>query len=158
MPSISSTNSLAELKFDNQFTRSLPSDPEASNFRRQVAGACYSRVSPTPVAHPQVIAYSREVCELLDLQSSVAESREFAEVFGGNKVLPEMDPFAMCYGGHQFGCWAGQLGDGRAINLGEVVNTSGQRWMLQLKGAGPTPSPLPNHPSRTRVSQPAGLG
>jgi serine/tyrosine/threonine adenylyltransferase len=139
MPSISSTNSLVELKFDNQFTRSLPCDPEASNFRRQVAGACYSRVSPSPVANPQLIAYSKEVCELLDLQSSVAESREFAEVFGGNKVLPEMDPFAMCYGGHQFGSWAGQLGDGRAINLGEVVNSRGQRWMLQLKGAGPTP-------------------
>jgi uncharacterized protein YdiU (UPF0061 family) len=50
-----------------------------------------------------------------------------------------MDPFAMCYGGHQFGNWAGQLGDGRAINLGEVVNRRGERWMLQLKGAGPTP-------------------
>jgi uncharacterized protein YdiU (UPF0061 family) len=50
-----------------------------------------------------------------------------------------MEPFAMCYGGHQFGHWAGQLGDGRAINLGEVVNAQGERWMLQLKGAGPTP-------------------
>jgi uncharacterized protein YdiU (UPF0061 family) len=50
-----------------------------------------------------------------------------------------MDPFAMCYGGHQFGNWAGQLGDGRAINLGEIVNKDNRRWTLQLKGAGPTP-------------------
>jgi uncharacterized protein YdiU (UPF0061 family) len=62
----------------------------------------------------------------------------FAQVFGGNQVLEGMDPFAMCYGGHQFGNWAGQLGDGRAINLAEVEGRSG-RWMLQLKGAGPTP-------------------
>jgi uncharacterized protein YdiU (UPF0061 family) len=50
-----------------------------------------------------------------------------------------MDPYATCYGGHQFGHWAGQLGDGRAINLGEIINHSGERWALQLKGAGPTP-------------------
>jgi len=60
-------------------------------------------------------------------------------VFGGNRLLPGMEPFAMCYGGHQFGNWAGQLGDGRAINLGEVVNRRGEHWTLQLKGAGPTP-------------------
>ncbi|MFM7932002.1 MAG: protein adenylyltransferase SelO family protein, partial [Pirellula sp.] len=58
--------------------------------------------------------------------------------FSGRKLLDSMQPFAMCYGGHQFGHWAGQLGDGRAINLGEVINRHAQRWMLQLKGAGPT--------------------
>ena len=50
-----------------------------------------------------------------------------------------MQPFALCYGGLQFGHWAGQLGDGRAINLGEVIGTDSGRWMLQLKGSGPTP-------------------
>ena len=50
-----------------------------------------------------------------------------------------MDPYATCYGGHQFGNWAGQLDDGRAINLGKIVNQAGNRWALQLKGAGPTP-------------------
>ncbi len=139
MPSPSLADSLAELNFDNQFTQNLPADSETRNFRRQVLGACYSRVSPTPVSRPHLIAYSKEVCELLDLADRVAESSEFAEVFGGNRILAGMDPFAMCYGGHQFGNWAGQLGDGRAINLGEVVNSRGQRWMLQLKGAGPTP-------------------
>lgn len=139
MPIKSPAGIFAELNFDNQFTRNLPSDPELRNYRRQVAGACYSRVNPTPVKHPQVIAYSREVCELLDLERTAGDSAEFAEVFGGNRVLAGMAPFAMCYGGHQFGSWAGQLGDGRAINLGEMVNARGQRWMLQLKGAGPTP-------------------
>lgn len=133
------TSLFHRLNFDNQFTRNLPCDPELRNFRRQVPSACYSRVSPTPVARPQLIAHSREVCELLGLDDDTVHDQQFAEVFGGNRLLPGMDPFAMCYGGHQFGSWAGQLGDGRAINLGEVVNAKGERWMLQLKGAGPTP-------------------
>ncbi|MFN3218812.1 MAG: protein adenylyltransferase SelO [Acidimicrobiales bacterium] len=63
----------------------------------------------------------------------------FARVFSGNALLPGMVSHAACYGGHQFGNWAGQLGDGRAITLGEVVGADGNRHMLQLKGAGPTP-------------------
>ena len=133
------SDSLANLKFDNRFTAELPGDPEPRNFRRQVAGACYSRVQPTAVARPHLLAHSREVCELLGIDNEAANTTEFAEVFGGNRLLPDMDPFAMCYGGHQFGNWAGQLGDGRAINLGEVINAQDERWMLQLKGAGPTP-------------------
>jgi len=80
-----------------------------------------------------------EVAQLLDLPDEVGRTPEFAEVFSGNRVLPGMDPHATCYGGHQFGNWAGQLGDGRAINLGDVVNARGEHWALQLKGAGPTP-------------------
>ena len=125
--------------FDNSFTRELPADPQAANFRRQVHGACYSRVLPTPVAAPHLIAYAREVAELLDISPAICESTEFVQVFAGNKLLDGMDPSAMCYGGHQFGQWAGQLGDGRAIILGETVNRAGQRLALQLKGAGPTP-------------------
>ncbi len=130
---------LAKLNFDNRFTRLLPADPEPGNFRRQVPAACYSCVFPTPVKAPQTAAVSREAAQLLGLDDADCRSKDFARVFSGNKVLPGMDPFAMCYGGHQFGNWAGQLGDGRAINLGEVVNLSGERWMIQLKGAGPTP-------------------
>ena len=125
--------------FDNRFTRELPADPETTNFRRQVHGACYSRVTPTPVAAPHLIAFARDVAEQLDLSPATCESAEFVQVFSGNKLLDGMDPFAMCYGGHQFGNWAGQLGDGRAIVLGEAVNRAGQRLALQLKGAGPTP-------------------
>jgi serine/tyrosine/threonine adenylyltransferase len=132
-------NSLDSLVFDNRFAAELPADRQSANYRRQVEGACYSRVLPTRVSAPRLVAYSREVAELLNLSEAACLSREFTEVFAGNKVLPGMDPLAMCYGGHQFGNWAGQLGDGRAINLGEVVNHQGERWILQLKGAGPTP-------------------
>ncbi len=133
------TKSLNSLKFDNRFTRELPADPEARNSRRQVPRACYSRVTPTTVSRPTLAAHSREVAEMLDLRVDADNAEQFARVFVGNELLDGMDPFAMCYGGHQFGNWAGQLGDGRAINLGEVVNDRGEHWTLQLKGAGPTP-------------------
>ena len=133
------SRTLQTLTFDNRFTRELPADPKTANYRRAVAGACYSRVLPTPVPRPTLVAYAREVAELLDLTAATCTSPEFAEVFAGNRCLPGMDPHAMRYGGHQFGHWAGQLGDGRAIILGEVVNSRGNHWALQLKGAGPTP-------------------
>jgi uncharacterized protein YdiU (UPF0061 family) len=130
---------LDDLSFDNRFIRELPGDPETGNYRRQVAGACYSRINPTPVSNPKLVAYSREVADFLDLSPELCKSEEFTQVFAGNRLVPGMEPYAMCYGGHQFGFWAGQLGDGRAINLGEVINRRGERWILQLKGAGPTP-------------------
>ena len=125
--------------FDNRFVAELPGDPEAGSRRRQVQGACWSRVEPTPVVAPHLLARSAEVAGLLDLSPDDVASPEFAEVFTGNRLLAGMQPYAACYGGHQFGHWAGQLGDGRAIHLGEVLNRAGQRWDLQLKGAGPTP-------------------
>ena len=134
-----STQSLDELAFDNRFIRDLPADPEDANYCRQVPQACFSRVRPVQVNDPQLVAYAREVAALLDLAPEACETETFAEVFAGNRLLDGMDPYATCYGGHQFGNWAGQLGDGRAINLGEVVNARGERWALQLKGAGLTP-------------------
>ncbi|MCE2461630.1 MAG: YdiU family protein [Pseudomonadales bacterium] len=130
---------LRRLNFDNRFAMELPGDAETGNFRRQVGAACYSRVAPTPVSTPKLVAWSPEAAALLDLPAEVDGSGLFAEVFAGNRVLDGMDPIATCYGGHQFGNWAGQLGDGRAINLGEVLNRRGERWTVQLKGAGPTP-------------------
>lgn len=130
---------LEALVFDNSFTRELPADPITENSRRQVSGACYSRVNPTLVVAPELVAYSGAMAEQLGLSAEVCESQEFVEVFSGNRMLNDMDPYAMCYGGHQFGNWAGQLGDGRAINLGETRNFSGEYWALQLKGAGVTP-------------------
>jgi uncharacterized protein YdiU (UPF0061 family) len=132
-------STLQSLQFDNRFTRELPADPGTGSMRRQVRNALYSRVEPTPVSAPRLVACWREVAELLGLDPGVCESPAFAEVFSGNRLVPGMDPHATCYGGHQFGNWAGQLGDGRAINLGEVVNPGGEHWTLQLKGAGPTP-------------------
>ncbi len=130
---------LDTLRFDNRFTRELPADPALANHRREVVGACYSRVQPKKMAEPTLVAYAREVAEALDLSPEDCTSEAFTQTFAGNRLLPDMDPYAMCYGGHQFGNWAGQLGDGRAINLGEVVNQNNTRWALQLKGAGPTP-------------------
>ena len=129
---------LAALRFDNRFASALPADPEPRNFRREVA-ACYSAVAPTPVRSPRIIGWSAEAAALIGLPAEVDAAGPFAEVFAGNRLLPGMKPIATCYGGHQFGNWAGQLGDGRAINLGEAVNAAGERWTLQLKGAGPTP-------------------
>jgi uncharacterized protein YdiU (UPF0061 family) len=125
--------------FDNSFVRELPADPDSTNRRRQIRDACFSRVEPTRVAAPRLVAHAREVAELLEIDPADVESEEFASVFSGNTVLPGMATYAACYGGHQFGNWAGQLGDGRAITLGEVVNSKGERWEMQLKGAGPTP-------------------
>ena len=133
------TNPLTSLRFDNRFTRLLPGDPLAENSRRQVFNACYSRVTPVRPVAPQLVAYSPETAALIDLDAAACASPLFTRVFSGDLVLPGMDPHAACYGGHQFGNWAGQLGDGRAINLGEAVNRRGEHWTLQLKGAGPTP-------------------
>ncbi len=130
---------LNQLHFDNRFIYQLPADKEVKNHRRQVEDACYSHVLPTAVPNPQLVAYAKEVAALFDLSESDCQTDQFAHVFAGNQLLEGMQPYAMCYGGHQFGHWAGQLGDGRAINLGEVVNAKGERWAMQLKGAGPTP-------------------
>lgn len=127
------------LKFDNSFVRVLPGDEEKKNYRRQVKNICYSRVMPTMVSAPELLSYSDDIASFLDLTEEDCRSDLFLKVFSGNKILEGMEPFAMCYGGHQFGNWAGQLGDGRAINLGEVINSQDDRLLLQLKGAGPTP-------------------
>ncbi len=131
--------SLDGLTFDHGFLDRLPADPCRDNRRRQVRGACYSFVEPQQVPVPRLVACSRDMMRRLDLDPSLCTSDEFLQVFSGNRLLPGMKPHAMCYGGHQFGHWAGQLGDGRAIILGDVVNRAGEHWSLQLKGAGPTP-------------------
>ncbi|MCB5189480.1 YdiU family protein [Methylobacillus arboreus] len=127
------------LTFDNKFLQELPGDPETTNQLRQVFHACWSRVMPTPVSAPRLLAWSREMLEELELSEQEIQSPDWVNALAGNGFIPGMEPYAMCYGGHQFGHWAGQLGDGRAISLGEVVNSRGRRWELQLKGAGVTP-------------------
>ncbi|MGS1078834.1 protein adenylyltransferase SelO [Pseudoxanthomonas beigongshangi] len=127
------------LRYDNAFVRELPADPEQGPRRREVLGAAWSPVTPTPVAAPRLIAWSREMARTLGFSEADLADPSFAQVLGGNAIEPGMEPFAANYGGHQFGAWAGQLGDGRAITLGETLDARGQRWELQLKGAGPTP-------------------
>ena len=128
-----------KLHFDNAFVRELPGDPEQGARLRQVEAALYSRVDPTPVESPQLLAHSAEMAAALGFSEAEVATPEFAQLFGGNALLDGMQPYAANYGGHQFGNWAGQLGDGRAISLGETINAAGERWELQLKGAGLTP-------------------
>ncbi|TPG08269.1 YdiU family protein [Rhodanobacter glycinis] len=127
------------LQFDNAFVRELPGDPEQGARLRQVEGALYSCVEPTPVPTPRLLAHSAEMAATLGFSEADVAAPDFARLFGGNALLDGMQPYAANYGGHQFGHWAGQLGDGRAISLGEVINAAGERWELQLKGAGLTP-------------------
>jgi serine/tyrosine/threonine adenylyltransferase len=127
------------VKFDNRWLRELPGDPIAENAIRQVRGALWSPVSPTPVNAPKLIKTAPQVLALLGLSEADVASPQWVSALSGNRLIPGLQPNATCYGGHQFGNWAGQLGDGRAISLGESINAKGERWELQLKGAGPTP-------------------
>ena len=172
------------IRFDNKALRRLPIDPEQQNFTRQVAAACFSRVNPTPVKDPSLVAVSPVALELLGIPRRLAylaapasalaaeqqpeEDRkeaaqlaaELTRFLSGNELLPGSEPASHCYCGHQFGSFAGQLGDGAAIYLGESVHgdsdiaaaatrkatslpfpgvSANARWEVQLKGAGPTP-------------------
>jgi len=129
---------MTQLQFDNRLRQQLPGDPEKGTRRREVRAA-WSDVLPTPVAAPYLIAHSVDMARVLGLNSAQIASTQFTQVFGGNALYPGMQPWAVNYGGHQFGHWAGQLGDGRAISLGEAIGIDGGRYELQLKGAGPTP-------------------
>jgi uncharacterized protein YdiU (UPF0061 family) len=127
-----------KIDLKNIFTANLPADSNDTNQVRQVYSACFSYVNPTPTSNPKLIHYTKEVAELIGITDDDVKSNEFLEAFSGNKVLENSKPFAMCYGGHQFGHWAGQLGDGRAINLFEIEKEN-SIYTLQLKGAGKTP-------------------
>jgi uncharacterized protein YdiU (UPF0061 family) len=127
------------LQFTSRFIDSTPGDPLSDVRSRQVHGALWSKVQPTPVSAPRLVAYSKEVADLLGLNEETLRSEEAVRVLSGNALWPGMVPYAANYGGHQFGNWAGQLGDGRAIVLGELLAPDNKRYELQLKGAGRTP-------------------
>jgi uncharacterized protein YdiU (UPF0061 family) len=136
---LSAGTDLSTLDFDDSFTRTLSADPEARNFVRQVSVANYSHVAPTPVSAPRLLAWSDDCAALLGMSRPMTDTGAPVGILAGNRLAPTMRPYAARYGGHQFGVWAGQLGDGRAITLGELTPRAGERWELQLKGAGPTP-------------------
>ena len=119
------------LRLENTFVRELPEDPVLVNAPRQVRNACYTRVEPTPVAAPRLLAWSEDAGRMLGLERPAATDA-LTEILGGNRLLPGMQPYAARYGGHQFGHWAGQLGDGRAITLAELLAADGTRQELQL--------------------------
>jgi len=129
---------MKNLKINNRFTAELPADPDLTNEIRQVKNTLFSYVNPTKPSHPELIHASEEVAELVGISKEEIQSEEFLNTFSGKDILPGTQPYAMCYAGHQFGNWAGQLGDGRAINLTEIENNN-QFYTLQLKGAGKTP-------------------
>ncbi|KAK8282326.1 hypothetical protein V6Z12_D08G019100 [Gossypium hirsutum] len=132
--------SLEDLNWDHSFVRELPGDPRSDSIPRQVFHACYTKVLPSAeVENPKLVAWSDSVADLLDLDPKEFERPDFPLKFSGASPLAGAVPYAQCYGGHQFGTWAGQLGDGRAITLGEIMNSKLERWELQLKGAGKTP-------------------
>ena len=99
----------------------------------------YTRMQPTPVARPVLVAFNQPLADELGLDGDVLTSTDGIELLAGNRVADDSRPLAMAYAGHQFGNFVPQLGDGRAILLGEVVDRGGRRRDIQLKGAGPTP-------------------
>lgn len=127
-----------KLNIQDTFNKELPADPSLRNYRREVEEACFSFVTPRIPSDPRVLHVSQEMLSNVGLLDEDAKSEEFKNIFTGATVKEGTSPFSMCYAGHQFGHWAGQLGDGRAINLFEVVHDN-KRWALQLKGAGETP-------------------
>ena len=116
-------------------------DEEQKNFVRKVHGVLFSSVLPTRLKTiTRIACVSYDVLNnLLDLESAVTNSHNFINFISGNNEVRKYFPLAQRYGGHQFGIWAGQLGDGRAHLIGEYINQSGNRWELQLKGSGLTP-------------------
>ncbi|KAI7792486.1 Uncharacterized protein IRJ41_015707, partial [Triplophysa rosa] len=119
----------------------LPLDEVDGNFIRVVKRCVFSECQPTPLKAPLTLAaVSLDVlCNVLDVNESVIQNEEFLQCVSGGKLFAGSVPLSHRYGGHQFGYWAGQLGDGRAHLLGEYTNGKGERWELQLKGSGKTP-------------------
>jgi uncharacterized protein YdiU (UPF0061 family) len=99
----------------------------------------FARVAPTPVAAPRLVKLNRPLALRLGLDPDRLDSPEGAEILAGKRIPEGADPIAMAYAGHQFGHFVPQLGDGRAILLGEVIDADGVRRDIQLKGSGPTP-------------------
>uniref|UniRef100_A0A8C9ZPQ9 Selenoprotein O n=1 Tax=Sander lucioperca TaxID=283035 RepID=A0A8C9ZPQ9_SANLU len=119
----------------------FPIDEVDGNFARSVKHCIFSKSNPTPLKDPlRLAAISKDVIEgILDLDMAVTQSDDFLHYASGGRLPLGSVPLAHRYGGHQFGYWAGQLGDGRAHSLGQYTNRKGEVWELQLKGSGKTP-------------------
>ncbi|XP_047121431.1 protein adenylyltransferase SelO-like [Schistocerca piceifrons] len=134
--------SLSEWQFSCSKLKQLPIDEIKENYvRGNVENAVFSEVSPVPLKTKlRLVSISRDaLTDILDMDPEISDTEEFIQFIAGNKVLDSSTPLAHRYGGYQFGLWAYQLGDGRAVSLGEYVNSKGQHWELQLKGSGRTP-------------------
>ena len=110
-----------------------------SNSYARLPERFFARLAPTPATKPRLIKFNESLASKLGVNAQGLEPDELAAVFAGNVTPPGAEPIAMAYAGHQFGSFVPQLGDGRAILLGEVLDRSGERRDVQLKGAGRTP-------------------
>ena len=117
-------SSLENLKFNNRFIN--------------LGGEFYQAKSPVPGADPYLVAFNAEGATLIDLDPEESLRPEFVQHMSGNKPLPGAQPLAMAYSGFQFGVYNSQLGDGRGLLLGEIVNQKGEKWDVYLKGCGQT--------------------
>ena len=122
----------------SRYIKQLPGDSVLDRTARQTPGLCWSSARPEAVSHPSLIHWNQALANTLDLTPAWQDPETRLQWLSGNELPPQSEPYAMCYGGHQFGQWAGQLGDGRVINLGDVTDKDNRNWTLQLKGAGPT--------------------
>jgi uncharacterized protein YdiU (UPF0061 family) len=114
----------AGLNFDNSYAR-LP-----NNF--------YEEIAPTPVTHPTLIQLNESLAKELGLNIKQLRSQKGTKFLSGNFIAPKSNPIALAYAGHQFGHFVPQLGDGRAVLLGEIIDKQGRRFDVQLKGSGKT--------------------
>ena len=105
----------------------------------QLGEKFYAKLNPTPVEQPEIVKLNEELANNLGIDLEILDLEDWASIFSGNRILPGADPLSMVYAGHQFGHFVPQLGDGRAILLGEVIDISSIRNDIQLKGSGPTP-------------------
>lgn len=118
-----------------QMSRPIPFD----NSYLQLPDRFYTKLKPAPVSNPGPIRINRCLAKNLGIDGAWLASRDGTEVLAGNRIPDGSEPIATVYAGHQFGGWSPQLGDGRAILLGEVIGQDGERYDIQLKGSGPTP-------------------
>src|SRR5689334_5745450 len=97
--------------------------------------AYFSVVPPTPLSQAHLVAFNPDAAKLIDLDPAEAQRPQFTQVFAGNAPLRGGTNLSALYAGHQFGVYVPQLGDGRAIVIGQARNARGELWELQLKGA-----------------------
>ena len=105
----------------------------------QLPDSFYKRVDPQALSNPYLVAFSPVVAELLGIDPALFQNQQLIDLLSGNAVAPGSNPLAMIYAGHQFGHFVPQLGDGRALMIGEITDSSGADWEIQLKGSGLTP-------------------
>jgi uncharacterized protein YdiU (UPF0061 family) len=113
--------------------------PQFNNSYVNLPERFYVRQAPVPVADPALICVNHELAQLLGIDPAWLESAEGVATIAGNHLPEGTDPIATVYAGNQFGSWNPRLGDGRAILLGEVISSDGERYDVQLKGSGITP-------------------